>query len=395
MDGDARTVGAGLRQIRQARHKSLRVVAGLAGISAGHLSRIENGERALDRRSLIVALADALQVAPSELTALPVPATTDGGTDTAVDAVRLALLAVVTGLPGGATRDAGVLQARVADVLDAQQACRHDTVAAALPGLIHDLHTTLASGRQTAQVLRLVTLLHVQGTQAWLRDVGAPLDLAWQAATLSQQAADRLADPQTRALATFGTAHGLLAAGAFDLARAQLEPAAVSTATVEGMQLTGMLAFTRSLLAAAEGNGDDVTAPLQTASELAERTGEANAYWFGFGPTNVGVWRMAVQLETGDYARAAAVAEGIDPRRIPSPQRRAAYWADYGRALTRIRGRRNDAVWALRRAELISPARVHRHPFARQVLAELVARSRRDAVGRELRGMAYRAGLPV
>ena len=38
MDGDARTVGAGLRQIRQARHKSLRVVAGLAGISAGHLS---------------------------------------------------------------------------------------------------------------------------------------------------------------------------------------------------------------------------------------------------------------------------------------------------------------------------------------------------------------------
>ena len=329
------------------------------------------------------------------MTALPVPATTDGGTDTAVDAVRLALLAVVTGLPGGAARDAGVLQARVADVLDAQQACRHDTVAAALPGLIHDLHTTLAAGRETAQVLRLVTLLHVQGTQAWLRDVGAPLDLAWQAATLSQQAADRLADPRTRALATFGTAHGLLAAGAFDLALAQLEPAAVSTATVEGMQLTGMLAFTRSLLAAAEGNGDDVTAPLQTASELAERTGEANAYWFGFGPTNVGVWRMAVQLETGDYARAAAVAEGIDPSRIPSPQRRAAYWADYGRALTRIRGRRDDAVWALRRAELISPARVHRHPFTRQVLAELVARSRRDAVGRELRGMAYRAGLPV
>lgn len=395
MDGDARTVGAGLRQIRQARHKSLRVVAGLAGISAGHLSRIENGERALDRRSLIVALADALQVAPSELTALPVPATTDGGTDTAVDAVRLALLAVVTGLPGGAACDAGVLQARVGDVLDAQQACRHDTVAAALPGLIHDLHATLAGGRQAAEVLRLVTLLHVQGTQAWLRDVGAPLDLAWQAATLSQQAADQLADPQTSALATFGTTHGLLAAGAFDLARAQLEAAAVSTATVEGMQLIGMLAFTRSLLAAAEGNGDDVTAPLQTASELAELTGEANAYWFGFGPTNVGVWRMAVQLETGDYARAAAVAERIDPTRIPSPQRRAAYWADYGRALTRIRGRRDDAVWALRRAELISPARVHRHPFTRQVLAELVARSRRDAVGRELRGMAYRAGLPV
>jgi hypothetical protein len=52
-------------------------------------------------------------------------------------------------------------------------------------------------------------------------------------------------------------------------------------------------------------------------------------------------------------------------------------------------------VWALRRAELISPARVHRHPFTREILAELVARSQHNAVGRELRGMAYRAGLPV
>jgi hypothetical protein len=36
-----------------------------------------------------------------------------------------------------------------------------------------------------------------------------------------------------------------------------------------------------------------------------------------------------------------------------------------------------------------------RNPFVRDVLAELLVRARRDAVGRELRGMAYRAGLPV
>lgn len=84
------------------------------------------------------------------------------------------------------------------------------------------------------------------GTQAWLRDIGAPFDLAWKSAMLSQQAADQLEDPRTHALGTFDTAHGLLAAGAFDLARAQLEPAlsAASTATVEDMQLTGILAFT-------------------------------------------------------------------------------------------------------------------------------------------------------
>jgi len=63
---DARTIGQRVRQVRYARGKSLRVIAALAGISASHLSRIERGERALDRRSETVALASALQISPSE-----------------------------------------------------------------------------------------------------------------------------------------------------------------------------------------------------------------------------------------------------------------------------------------------------------------------------------------
>ncbi|MDQ4092312.1 MAG: hypothetical protein M3143_02515 [Actinomycetota bacterium] len=60
-----------------------------------------------------------------------------------------------------------------------------------------------------------------------------------------------------------------------------------------------------------------------------------------------------------------------------------------------MRGRQSDAVMALRRAELISPHRIQRGLVVREVLAELLTRSRRDATGRELRRMAYRAGLPV
>jgi transcriptional regulator with XRE-family HTH domain len=62
---EARTIGARLRQIRHARRKSLRVSAGLAGMSKSRLSQIERGGCALDRRSDILALADALQIAPS------------------------------------------------------------------------------------------------------------------------------------------------------------------------------------------------------------------------------------------------------------------------------------------------------------------------------------------
>lgn len=83
------------------------------------------------------------------------------------------------------------------------------------------------------------------------------------------------------------------------------------------------------------------------------------------------------------------------PQHHSNRSRQAAYWVYYGRALARLRGRRDDAVRALREAELILPHRVQRDPFARDVMAELVSRSRDDTIGRELRGMAYRSGLPV
>ena len=52
------------------------------------------------------------------------------------------------------------------------------------------------------------------------------------------------------------------------------------------------------------------------------------------------------------------------------------YWVDYGRALSRLRGRRDDAALALRRAEVISPNYLHRDPHARDTLGELLVRAR-------------------
>jgi hypothetical protein len=142
-------------------------------------------------------------------------------------------------------------------------------------------------------------------------------------------------------------------------------------------------------VAAADSRPADVDAAVEHAGELAQRTGEGNAYGLGFGHANVGLWRMDALLEIGDHERVAVLAEGLNPDVHPHRSRRSAYWADYGRALARC-GRHDDAVRAFRRAEVIHPHRVQRDPFAREVLAELLARSRRDAVGRELR----RDGLP-
>ncbi|MGH3548184.1 MAG: helix-turn-helix domain-containing protein [Pseudonocardiaceae bacterium] len=393
---NARTIGARLRQIRNARRKSLRVVAGLAGISKSRLSQIERGERALDSLSEIVALANALQIAPSELMRLPVPAPANGQTDSAVQAVDLALTAVSHDLSGGQVLPVEALRARVTATVDALCRCeREQEVGTALPSLIRDLHASIAAGRDVAELLGLSALLHTQITVPWLSLSGASPDLRSQAVLLARQAAQEHGTAASMGLVAASGARVALAKGAFDIAEAMLNTVTVPTNTPETMQLAGFLALRRSVVAAADRRSGDVGAPLDYAGDLAERTGEGNAYGLGFGPINVDLYRISGLLEVGDHERVVSIAEGMNPEAHANHSRRVAYWADYGQALARLRRRHEDAVRALRRAELISPHRIQRNPIVRDVLAELLTRSRRDAVGRELRGMAYRAGLPV
>ncbi|MGH3936070.1 MAG: helix-turn-helix domain-containing protein [Pseudonocardiaceae bacterium] len=392
----ARTIGRRLRQIRRARGKSLVVVAGLAGMSKSQLDRIERGEVALDRLSEIVALAGALQIAPSDLMRLPVPAPANGHTDSTTDEVRLALMAVNHHRPGGQVLPIEVIRERVATLVDAGSAGDQELAGGLLPGLIRDLHTSVAAGRDVAELLELVALLHTQATIGWLRTAGGSVDLREQAAALARGAAEERDTPTTRGLAAAGAVRVMLSTGAFGLAQAELDSVTVPTTTPQTMQLAGMLALYRAEIAAADKRPGDVGPALDYAAELAARTGEGNAYWLGFGPSNTGFCRTSVALDLKDYDMAISAAEGVDPRQHSNRSRRAAYWVYYGRALTRVRRRHDDAVQALRTAELIVPHRVQRDPFAGEVLAELLAKSRRDSpIDRELRGMAHRAGLTM
>jgi transcriptional regulator with XRE-family HTH domain len=66
-----RTIGLRIHRIRTNRDKSLRVIAGLAGMSKSTLHRIEHGQRELTL-SEIMALASALKIPPSQLIGLPI-----------------------------------------------------------------------------------------------------------------------------------------------------------------------------------------------------------------------------------------------------------------------------------------------------------------------------------
>jgi hypothetical protein len=106
------------------------------------------------------------------------------------------------------------------------------------------------------------------------------------------------------------------------------------------------------------------------------------------------MYRMAAALERGDAVLAAELTRSVQPTHIASPERRAKYWLDTGRALAAIRGRENDAVAAFQRSETLASLRLRSNVYAREAITGLLPKVRRDtAVGRELRGIAYRMGI--
>lgn len=394
---EARTIGWRVRQIRKSRGKSQEVIAGRAGISTPYLSQLERGKRPLSRLSLIVALADALEIAPSELTKIPTPAPGNGHTDSTTEKVRRALTAVDLGRPGGLVLPTSVLRDRVSKLQQARRQCRFADVATGLPDLIRDLHTSIDAGQEVAELLPLAVILHVDVTRLWLRDAGAPQDLRSHAAMRARTLAAEHGRDTTLAVAAFGAITTLLAGGMVDLAQAELDSIRHPATTVHTAGLLGALTMAHSVLAAAGSPVHDVETPLAEAAELAERFGELGdePLGFGFGPTNVDIERMTLALETDEPDRAASIAAGVHPERHPHLTRQATYWVDYARALSQLPRRREEAVAALLTAEEIFPHRVYRNPIARDTIVELAQRSRKNSVGRELRGMAYRAGLTV
>jgi transcriptional regulator with XRE-family HTH domain len=396
---NARTIGARLRQIRKSRGKSLTVIAGLAGISAPTLSRIETGKQALDSISQIVGLANALQIPPSELMRLPVPAPANGHTDSAIESVRLALDAIDVDRPGGLVVPVEVLRGRVAQIHQQRRACQAADVAAALPGLIRDLHTTLGAGRDYGELLELAVYLHAHVTRWFLINAAGPADLLRRTVFLARRLAQQRDEVATLAMAAFSVADVLLTGGAFQLGQAELDSITLPSTTADTAGLVCLVTASHALAAALNGRPGEVAAPLDAATELAERfgaTGETDSLGYVHGPTDVGVHRMWLALEADEPDEAVRVAQQVHPERHPFPVNRSYYWVHYGRALARVRRRQDDAVVALRTAEDIFPARVHRDPMVRDVIAGLLTRSRRDSpMDRQLRGMAYRAGLPV
>lgn len=376
---DVRAIGWRVRRIREARDKPLRVIAGLAGMSSSTLHRIEHGQRAVTL-SEIVKLAAALQVPPSELTKLPVPAPANGHTDSTTEAVRLALDAIEVGRPEGLVLPVVVLRDQVARIHTQRRACQFAEVATELPGLIRNLHTALATGTDHAELLELAVYLHVHVTRLWLSRVSAPDDLVRRTVFLARRLAQERDDVTTVAVAGFSVADTLLAGGAIELGQAELDAITLPPTTADTAGLVCMVTSTRARAAVLDGHPGEVAELMNAAAELSERFGsETDSTGFLNAAADLKTHRVLYALEADEPDRAVSFAQDAPSDRHPYPSGRAFHWMHYGRALARLRGRHDDAARALRTAEDIFPTLVRRDPMVRDAIVTLLPGARARA----------------
>ena len=392
---DERTrIGANVRSARLRRGLSLDVVAGLAGRSKSWLSKVERGLLPLERRSDLAALADALQVSVVDLTGqpyLPGPVST-----ASVRALRQAMLDVP---PRAAARPAEALAADVDRLTQQRQAWRLEDAARTATGTLTGIRAAQAVGDgEHRDVLRLLVWCCYE-TANLVRDLGYP-DLGIVAARMLLDTAEELDDPAALGVAAFARTHSLAAvpASAFSAA-VQVGTAAADRLAVadgaEALAAVGSLHLATGFALAAARRGEEAKDRLAEAERVAARVSAPTdvARHLAFGPANVAMHRLSVAVELGEPDAGTAAAAAVRPEDIPYPARRASYWSDLGRAYAQQR-RDAEAVAALRRAEQIAPQRVRLHPLVREAVADMVDRAHRAAVGRELRGLAYRMGVP-
>lgn len=402
---DEATIGARLRVLRRWRGMTQVALAGLSGLSPSFISMVETGQRPLDRRSHIGAIASALRVSETDLVGGPHLSADRQQSDPhrVIPALREALL--VNRLTTPAAERARPLAdlTRIVAGLAVPRLAEADLTGAGapLPEVIDELHWHAARpADEAARRLALETLIDacivVSGIAMYL-GFG---DLEHVAALRAEEAADLLADPVQRGKADF------LRLSAFPRERASDRRLAVAEAAADqlephardplGLQVLGMLTLNAAMSAALVQRTGSVEHWLAESRQLASRVDDdISGNWQSFSATNVALWTLAIAVERGEAGGAVLeLASTVDQSSLTRRNRRAYFMVDVSRGLAREPKTRTEAIAWLRRAEQAAPQLVRNHPPASETVTFLLGRIRADAGGRELRGMAARMGVP-
>ncbi len=397
---EAQALGRRLREMRSWRRLTLREAAGLAGLSFSFWGQVERGEKTVTNRRTLEAMASALRVHPSELTGQPwTPQDVAGAEARWVDGIEIALERYELGVdPEIPVRAWSQIQADIDRLVQiTHETSDHAAMSKLAPMLIGELQGAyMRLPRRRRDVL--IGLMNAYSSAMWTTKRLGGRGLPALAVRAVQQCAEALGDPVWLGYAEWlrGNATGQLDR----VAQYRRSVAAAETLTGkldfdDALQACGMLHLSAALAAGALGDHDISATHLDEASALAGRMDTEVGTWANlfFGLTNVGIWKTSLAVELGELGQALKVAKTVHPELLPGSVRQAEFWAEVGRTLCAGKKTRHKGVRVLLHAEQLAPHRIHTDLIVRETVAGLLRQARREAGGRELRGMAWRMGI--
>lgn len=397
----AARIGGRVRAARVVGHQTQAVVAGLTGITTDYLYQVERGKK-LPTISVLMQLAAVLRVPLGSLVGEPAPETPTTSPSTYGDALYRAL---TQPLPTYDPPPVVELRQHVEAAWRTWQTSphRYSKITTQLPVLITDA-ALVERQLQTVDNPTQRRTVHQCAADLYglLRTVTKRvnrLDLALLVADRAIRAAEAADDPLRIAAARWNLAHVLLASGETEGAEMVVMAAADSLRSrVDGGDLDAAAVYGSLVLLAAvtrvrRGDVWRARDHVATAAPLAERTGERNVLWTAFGPTNVAMYAVSVEVEAGDAAEALRLADRVGYDRSPSIERRVAFLLEQAKGYEQRRDYASALV-LLHTASHEAPEDVTQRPSARQLFTTIIQRGRRSVAHDAVR-LAGQLGLAI
>jgi transcriptional regulator with XRE-family HTH domain len=382
--------------------KSQTVIAGLCGITPRYLRMLMRGERRAPTTDIASALATALQVPLSELVTGERPQAASVSTQTEVARAMMRCAGRGSSLSG--LSDVEDLRERVdrAWLIWQTSKRRFSEVTGELPQLIGDVETALrdASGGPPSVrrgILQAGADLYML-LRSYCRRTGR-LDLALLAAERGLRAAEEADDPLRMAAGQWNLGHVLLSRPEEASWEEAKEGALRAAADLDrsgrgssGTALSGALQLVAVVADAKQRNWDQARGRLtRVAQPLGEQAGDGNVMRTVFGPTNVAMHAMSIEMLAGEATEALRVADKIHLDGVPSRERRFTFGLEVTRCYD-LRGEDAAVLTHLLGLEKLAPEDLARNPLARSIATRLQRRVR-PTFRPQADGLARRLGL--
>ncbi|HZN76046.1 MAG TPA: helix-turn-helix transcriptional regulator [Micromonosporaceae bacterium] len=387
-------MGERIKARRELRGWSIRYAADRAGVSHTTWSRVESGDIATNRYT-ISDYAAALECSVKDLTGQPYTQADElleAGAIYSDRAWKAMMAHPLTEPADTEPLPQGALEAEATLIRDLYAKCDYAGVLGRAVGAIAPLHAAARNGHARDAMLLMVPVYGcVMGS---LLNLGRAAE-ALLAADRSAEAAQELDDAVALGVATANRARVSAYSGAYSPARTICDRAddhlQHHLAAPDALAVSGFLHLARAHHSAGLRDMATAEAHLAEAAELAEHTGETEAWDLAWGPRNVALWQMALQLDTHRPDEAMQTAASIQVAGLPAV-RQVYYHIDRARGLAEL-GHIDKAIRALLIAERTGKQHTRSSTAARETARSLLTRQRQRLASSPLAGLCERMGV--